>query len=431
MKKFAGKKLLVLGTNVGSVDIVRYARGEGARVYVADFYPPERSEAKKYCDVPVLMSTADTSGLVKLVSEEQIDGVFAGISEFNLLQAQEISRRLNLRFYCTKEQWKAVENKAEFRRHCKQCGIPHPQTYFTGRIEDTGYTGKIPSHWPCIVKPVDGSSSRGITICKGPEELFDAVKIAADCTRSREVIIEDFFEGDEFTAHYTIVNGKAALSSIDNRYPVSVNSGQVTTIPIARVYPSTFLEEYMRQVNESVIDLCHSLKLEMGVLFIQGLYNKRENTFCIFEGGLRSAGEAPYRLIERVNGLNYMHLFIDYILLGEVKAYSRAKEDPTFAGHKCCVLSFVSKGGKVGSIQGLEKTVSSLDNIVDWECRYPVGSDTPSGNTLRQIMLRFVLDCPSLERLVHDIDSINNQVEVLAEDRTPLCLKFDSKLLVD
>lgn len=431
MKKFEGKKLLVLGTNVGSTDIVKYARGEGAKVYVADFNSPAKSEAKLHCDVPVLMSTADTEGLLGLVEKEQIDGVFAGVSEFNLLQAQLISKISGLRFYCTREQWNAIEDKSQFRKLCRYYGVPHPHTYYMGCADVFGCQKITPPHWPCVVKPVDGSSSLGVSICTTPENFDPAVRLAIDNSASKQIIVEDYFVGDEFAAHYTIVNGKAVLSSIDNRYPVAVHEGKVTTIPIARVYPSSFLEEYSRQVNDSVILLCNSLHLEVGVLFVQGLYNKATNKFCIFEGGLRSAGEAPYRLIERVNGINYMHHFIDYLLLGEVKGYNPVREDPTFGGHNCCVLSFVSKGGRVGSINGLEETVATLPSIIDHECRYPVGSDTPYGDTLRQIMLRFVLDCPSKEQLAQDINYINNHVTVLKEDRTPLCLTFDSARLFE
>ena len=46
MGKFNKKTLLVLGTSVGSVEIVKYARNEGAYVIVTDYLPLEKSEAK-------------------------------------------------------------------------------------------------------------------------------------------------------------------------------------------------------------------------------------------------------------------------------------------------------------------------------------------------------------------------------------------------
>ena len=39
MKKFEGKKLLLLGSNVGTLDLIRYAKEHGAITIVADYLP--------------------------------------------------------------------------------------------------------------------------------------------------------------------------------------------------------------------------------------------------------------------------------------------------------------------------------------------------------------------------------------------------------
>ena len=82
---FNGKTLLVLGSNVGSVEIVHYARAHGAHTIVADYFEPEKSAAKLVADEHALISTADVPQLEQLIKARHIDGVLAGISEFNLL----------------------------------------------------------------------------------------------------------------------------------------------------------------------------------------------------------------------------------------------------------------------------------------------------------------------------------------------------------
>lgn len=424
MKKFQDKKLLVLGSNVGSTDIVHYTKENGGFVYVADYLPKEKSPAKLLADEAVLISTSDTEKLEALIKRNNINGVFAGISEFNLLQAQKLCNNLDLPFYCTHEQWDIIENKATFRRQCELFNIPHPKTYFIGNdIKDIDYS-KI--KYPIVVKPVDGSSSIGVSFCYDSQCLNKAIEEAFKNSNSGIIIIEEFFVGDEFTAHYTIVNGKAILSCIDNRYPVTLSERSVTSIPAARIYPSTFFDTYLNDVNSSVVDLCESLKLEAGVLFVQGLFNKHTRKFSIFEAGLRCAGEAPYRFLSKINGVNFMNNLVDYALLGKVSSYDSKKEDPSLKGNYCCVLSYVAKGGIVGKIIGLEETVQKLTCIQDYECRYKEGNLTPAGNTLRQIMLRFVLICKNQKELVQNIDYINNHVIVLDENGAELCVKFDS-----
>lgn len=421
MKKFHNKKLLVLGSNAGSTDIVRYARENGAYTIVADYLEPSKSPAKLIADENVLISTADTEELDKLIKQKNIDGVLSGISEFNILQAMRLSQLNGLRFYCNKEQWDTVENKENFRKLCLQHHIPCPQTYYMGDGNDI----KDEFHFPLIVKPVDSSSSIGVTICKNQDNFQQAINEAKESSSAHRIIIEEYFDGNEFSAHYSISNGKAGLVSIDNRYPAAVNEGIVTTVPIARVYPSSFIDEYIEQVDTNMKHLCESLHLEFGVLFIQGLYNRRENKFCIFEAGLRCAGEVPYRFIEKINGVNFMHNMIDFILLGKSEDYDIMKEDPYMKGKICGTVSFATKGGKVGKIIGYDDIQKAVPSIVDKECRYQAGDETPNGNTLRQIMLRFVLVCDTKEQLINNVERINQTVKVLDSNGDDLCYTFD------
>lgn len=425
MRKFEGKKLLLLGSNVGTLDLIRYAKDNGAYTIVADNLPVERSFGKQYSDDHVLISTADVESLKNYIRDNKIDGVFAGISEFNLLKAMELCHYFGFPFYCTREQWDLIENKDSFRDLCLEFDVPCPRTYFTGETVPTEILNNI--QYPVIVKPVDSSASVGVSICRDYQSLCEAVPEAIRNSEKERIIIEEFFEGEEFTVHYTVANGKVSLSSVDNRIPVAVHLGDVTTVPIARIYPSTFIEEYVKQVNAKMIDLCKSLALRAGVLFVQGLYNRQRNEFSIFEAGLRCAGEAPYRIIEKVNGVSFMNLFVDYALLGEVENYDLVKDDPLMKGKACCISSFVSKGGIIGKICGYENVEKIVPSIVDKEYRYHEGDATPNGNTLRQIVLRFVLVCDSKEHLIRDVEAINKSVQVLDKKGEDMCYRFDAR----
>ena len=425
MKRFEGKKLLLLGSNVGTLDILRYAKANGAFTIVADNLPVEKSFGKQHSDDHILISTADFIGLEEYIRENKVDGVFAGISEFNLLKAMELCQHFGFPFYCTREQWDLIEDKEHFRSLCHEFQVPCPETYFVGSVVSEDVLNSI--RFPVIVKPVDSSASVGVAICRDLEALQNAIFEALHHSEKGRLIIEEYFEGEEFTAHYTIVDGKASLSCIDNRVPVAVHTGDVTTIPIARIYPSVFIDEYIEQVNDKMINLCESLKIDTGVLFVQGLYNCQSNAFSIFEAGLRCAGEAPYRIIEKVSGVSFMNNLVDFSLLGKVHEGAVKKTDPLMGGKSCCVISFVSRGGAVYRISGFEETRKNVPSIVDCECRYHEGDVTPSGNTLRQIMLRFVLVCNSDEQMIHDVEMINNGIQVLDDKGKDICCRFDVK----
>ncbi len=426
MNKFIGKTLLVLGSNVSSVDIVEYAKSEGAFTIVADFYPPERSAAKRVAHKGILISTADIEALDKIIKEYHVDGVLAGVSEFNLLNAMELSRRNNLPFYCTREQWDSIESKELFRELCNDNGVPCPKTYFSGKeIPDSLWST---FSYPLVLKPVDASTSAGVFICHNEMELREHYAESLEKSNKGIIIIEEYIEGSEFTAHYTISGGKAALACIDNRYPVAIHEGNVTTIPAARIYPSVFADEYIQAVNASVIRLCENLGIKDGILFVQGIHNPSNGDFRIFEAGLRCAGEAPYRFLKTITGMNFIHILVDHALLGN-SDYDISKENPILNGKCCGIVSFVAKHGIVGNITGLEETVEKVDGVLEYENRYPVGSETPDTDTLRQLMIRFVMACESREKLADDINILNENINVLNTNNEEMVVKFDSKRL--
>ena len=107
------------------------------------------------------------------------------------------------------------------------------------------------------------------------------------------------------------------------------------------------------------------------------------------------------------------------------------KEEPYLSGLSCGVISFITKGGKVGSIIGLEDAVDALSSVVSYENRYPVGSDTPDGDTLNQLMIRFTMICENREKMKRDIEYLNANIHVYDIDGNEMVVKFNPDRLFD
>lgn len=428
MLKFSQKTLLMLGSNTGAADMVRYAKENGAYTIVADYYPPERSAAKRVADESVLVSTADEEAIGHLIEQRHINGILSGISEFNILMAMKLSQRFGLPFYCNWQQWNRIENKEEFRKLCIENMVPCPKTYFVGeKISDIDFSD---IKYPVVLKPVDSSASKGVFICTYEEELLQHCQEAIENSNSGRIIIEEFIKGDEFGAHYTICNGKASLSSVDNRYSVAIHEGKVTTIPAARIYPSTYIDSYIKKVNPYMLKLCESIGMENGVLFVQGIHNPETGNFKIFEGGLRSAGEAPNRFISKINGIDYFHLLVDCAL--SVKGtVDISKDDPYMKGKCCGIVSFIAKHGIVGKINGLKEAVASTPSVIDYECRYSVGREVPDTDTLRQLMIRFVMICDDRNQMYRDVKYLNEHITVMNDKGEDMVVKLDPERILN
>ena len=76
MSNLKKKKLLLLGSNVGTLDIIRYAKNKGVHVIVTDNLTVEDSIGKQYADEHIFISTGDIEGLKRYIIEKEVDSVF-------------------------------------------------------------------------------------------------------------------------------------------------------------------------------------------------------------------------------------------------------------------------------------------------------------------------------------------------------------------
>ncbi len=418
MGLFYGKRLLILGTNVSSVDIVSYAKKEEAYVIVTDYLPVEKSEAKKYADETYMISTLDTDALVNLVYEKKIDGVFCGVSEINLKSVQTIAEKTGLPCYFTKKQWDLCENKAEFKALCNKYRVPTAKQYYLNLSFNKEDLSKI--EYPVIVKPVDLCASRGIHICHNEEELKSGFLHAYELSQSHSVIVEQYLIGDEISATYSFVDGECRLSMLSQMYYNLEQKGFVP-LPDAYIYPSKHLSAFLKTANKPIINMLKSLGIENGSIFVTGIANN--DKFAFFEAGLRLAGTAPYKFVSHINRVNIMELMTEYSINGNISKPSViALEDPSLKGKICCLYSLLNRGGVISSITGVENA-SKLHGVIAHTIQRNVGDEVLKDGTLGQVNVRFYIVKDTIEEIRETIGCIQSLVKVTDKDGNNMLLE--------
>jgi biotin carboxylase len=404
IKKFAGKKLLLLGTSAGTTDMVNYARSQGAYVIVTDNLPPEKSAAKLIADESWRVSTADVDSLEKLVIQNKVNGVSAGASDFNTEKVLSLCERVGLPFYCDRKQWEICSNKPRFKQLCLANGVQIAKEY---HLDGSKKEGLNQIKYPVIVKPADASAGIGIGICNSENELLKAYTRAVSLSKTKQAVIEELIVGDEFTAAYTIKDGKFSLTYIADRYVTEPE--ETMPLPLANILPSKYTDQYIEELNECVIKMFQSIGLNNGFIFIQGTRNK--DGFYIFETNYRLAGFLLHRFTGKTNGINYMEMLVNYALTGKMNEHELPSGKPEVDKY-CCNLVRVSKGGVVGKIVGLEEILKKK-NLIATDNLYKVGDYIEKSGTLRQVHLRFYLIEDSLQELKNSIKEIQETVKVL------------------
>lgn len=217
------KKLLVLGGTAASLDVVRTAKSLGVHTIVTDNL--QNGVSKKIADENALVSTCDYDGLLKLIKNKKVDGIFCGPSEFNIVNTMKICKLAGLPFYANEEQWELCSNKVKFKKLCRDYGVPVVPDYEISKEFTKNDLDNI--EYPVIVKPVDGHSSKGVSVCYTEEELKSAYNFALEYSSSKNIIVEKYIQnyGLGLSAWYIVNNSKIFLSLVGDRYIVDPSDG--------------------------------------------------------------------------------------------------------------------------------------------------------------------------------------------------------------
>lgn len=353
MKKFKGKKLLILGGKpIGSCEIVEKAKSMGIYTVVTDFLSADESAAKRIADEHWEISTADIESLKERVLEERIDGIYTGVHEFNIRKMIELCEELHLPCFCSIEQWDALNDKRKFKELCKQYQIPIAKEYSAYEVENDMI------NYPVIVKPADGSGSRGFSICNNKEELLLAYSKALKFSPNGQILIEQKMNYEKSAIiNYTFVDGKCYFSGISDKQSRKVFESGAPIMSV-QFYPSEYQDKYFKDLNDKVEKMFLDFGIRNGVIWIEAFCDNGE--FVFNEMGFRFGGSLTYLPVNYFFGIDQLALQIEYALTGYNTQPKITKQN---SGDIYCILPVHVKQGIITKIVGVEKIENKKELI--------------------------------------------------------------------
>lgn len=398
-----GKRLLILGGMRFSCEIVIKAKEMGIYTLVADYNKIEDSPGKQIADEAVDLSVIDVDAVVDYVKNNAIDGVFVGFNDMLLPYYAEICEKTGLPCYGTKDQFQTLIAKDRYKALCRHFGVPTIPEYDIHN-ENIKY--------PVLVKPVDSSGSRGITICNNRQELDEAVAIGRKASKSDKVLIERYMDGREATVFWTFQDGNYYLSALANRH-VKHNQGQdVIPLPVGYTFPSVFLPKFRAEVEENCKAMFRHLGIKDGMMFMQC---KVENGICyVYDIGYRLTGSLEYKILERVCGYNPLEMMICHALTGKMGESSiEDKVVPEFKTPAFNV-SCLCAPGTISEIRGVDD-VKSMPEVEDVVIAHTPGETITEQmrGLLAQITVRVLGSVESKDHLLPIMQKIDDTIKIL------------------
>lgn len=414
MNKLQGKRLLILGGIALSCEIVKAAKDMGVYTMVTDYLPD--SPAKKIADASFMVSTTDVDALEQLCREQHVDGVLTGYIDLLLPYAEELCRRLNLPFYATAEQLHITMDKRTFKDTCRHYQVPVVEEYEF----QPGITPDETLHYPLLVKPIDSSGGRGITICYNREQLEKAYEYALTFSAKKEVLVERFVIGEEATAFYAMSDGDVILTGMGDRHIRNLADSSIISLPVGYTYPSLYLDGYLRDVDPYIKEMLHGLGMKNGMMFVQMMVE--DGKFLVYEVGYRLTGTVEHHMLRDGSGFDPVRALIHYALtgsMGEPAPSLATRPDGAWYGNNTfycnpCTLDHFGGLDEIAAMDGVLSIVQSY-----WP------SDTiaeKARGTLGQVVFRILTRSDTKAHLAALMDTIVNTLQIYDTHGNNVCL---------
>lgn len=419
MESLQGKKLLILGGPALMSDVVARAKELGVYTIVTDWYEPDKSPAKKIADEYWMDSVADIDVLAKKMQENGIDGVFTNYTDSYLPFYVNLCEKAGVPCLANMHQIETISNKDLSKQLCIDHGISVSKRYEITLIEDID---NLDITFPVLTKPVDNSGQRGIFVCHNKEELKEKYKESLEFSESKNVMIEEYVQGDYTVMFYTVQNGRVTLATMSDK-PVYGNfENNLPKLPMGYFLPSKYVDLCKRIMLPKVQSFVTDLKLQNGVIGIEAVV--RDNDIFVFEMQFRLGGMRHHYFVLKENGMDLLAMLIRFSLTGKFEGWDASTCDNAAFKNAYCSLNILIKPDTVAKIENVE-VVKAMPEVYASQQMIYEGDTVRLAGTVQQIGFKFSLAARSKDELLKAIQSIYKTLCITNERGENLILPLD------
>lgn len=289
------KKVLLVGTSFSATPIFFELKKRGLHVTACGALKTD--PVHQYSDESAYVDYSDRKSLLEVAEAGHYDYLVPTCNDYSYLSASWVAEKLGLPGFDSLEVSEVLHTKSRFRDFTSSQGLKAPEIYEPVR---RNYSN-IPT--PCLVKPVDAFSGKGITRVDSTKHLPAAIEKAENASKLRKCVLEQYVTGTLHSHSAFIRNGKILLDFFVDEF-CTVYQYQVN----CSNHPSRLRTTLRDAVRQEIQKLAESLRICDGLLHTQFITNESE--FWIIECMRRCPGDLYGRLIERSTSVNYTQLFI-------------------------------------------------------------------------------------------------------------------------
>ena len=293
------KKILIIGAGFLQDFVIRKAKSMGYETLTVDANPD--AVGFKHADRYAVINIVDEKACLEYAKKEKIDGVLTAATDYGVLTAAYIAQEMQLPGL-NYEVAKLIKNKYRVRKCLYENRVDDTeQAYELDKDTDlTSICSKL--NFPVMVKPCDGSGSRGASRVDEPEQFADACVFAMDSSITHRAEVETFINGKEYGAESLVVNGEIYVLGIMRKW--------MTNPPyyaeLGHSIPTDLSEETEERVKQCVKKAIKALGVNCGSVNMDILVTS-EGKIHIVDVGARMGGNLiGSHIIPYGTGVDYM-----------------------------------------------------------------------------------------------------------------------------
>lgn len=305
------KKILILGAMEMHVPLILRAKELGIYTITCDYLP--ENPGHKIADEAYFDSTTDLEAVLALARRLKVDGIMTYNSDPAASTAAYVAEKLGLPGN-PYEAVKIMSEKDLFRDFLHENNLNAPRFgHFTNAQDVQNHLSEF--SLPVIIKPVDSSGSKGVTVVYKSEQIESAVNVALEKSRSKRFIVEEYIEplGCQLHGDGFVENGKVTFLYLgDHHFDEKINN----LVPYSTTYPSEHSDKELQECKAQIQQFISKVGFENGGFNVELRVSKKDNKPYIIDIGARNGGNFTPKVIEYATGFNFLDRAIK-VALGE------------------------------------------------------------------------------------------------------------------
>ncbi len=305
------KKILVIGAGFLQTYVIKRSKELGYYTYALD--GSATASGFQYADEYAVINIVDQEVCLAYAREKQIDGVLTAATDYGVLTASYIAKMMNLPGI-DYDVAKVIKNKYQVRKALFEAHADDTEQAYEVTCEQDILAVQDKVKFPVMVKPCDGSGSRGASKVERIGEFSDACEEAMNCSLTHKAVVETFVVGREYGAESFVCDGKVTVLAVMQKW--------MTEAPyyaeLGHSIPSCLDKKTEQHIKECVKNAIRALNINFGSVNMDLLLSEDGSVHIVDIGARMGGNLIGSNIIPVGTGIDYIGAMLSAAVGDEV-----------------------------------------------------------------------------------------------------------------